>query len=291
MQSRVIEERKFGDNTTLDSCGSIARTSTQHELAFTLSFMLLVRFRAAVVVGLLASALLGRRASAQSGEIRTSDSSRAQLLAKARTADSLGRKEEAFLIRTRLREGDFEVGDHIYFSMEAPGLTTRFADSLVVLAGKVLRLPEPMGDVPVGGLLLTELGEAVRTSVDRYYKKAVIRVDPLFRILLSGAVARAGFYYLPGDVPLGDVIMRTGGQSPVADLRKITIRRGDRVQWGEEDVLSALSGGMTLQSLGVQPGDEIVVGTRYSNRWTTMLQYGLPIVGLLISITQLSRRR
>lgn len=250
--------------------------------------MLLVRFRYAAVVGLLA--LSGRVAHAQSSEVRTGEGLRAQLIAAARTADSLGRKEEAFQIRARLQQGDFEVGDHIFFSMEAPGLPNRFADTLVVLSGKILRLPQPMGDVPVGGLLLTEVSDALKASVDRYYKKAVVRVEPLLRILVSGAVARGGFYYVPSDAPLGDVIMRTGGQMPTADLKKITIRRGDRVLWREEDVLSALSGGMTLQTLGLQPGDEVVVGSRYSNRWLQVMQYGLPVVGLILSFIQLSRR-
>lgn len=253
--------------------------------------MLFVRFRSAAAAGLTALALLGGSADAQTGVAKTGEATRAQLIAEARTADSLGRKEEAFQIRARLREGDFEVGDHIYVSIEAPGLPTRFSDTLVVLAGKTLRLPEPIGTVPVGGLLMPEVSDAVTRAVDRYYKKAVVRVEPLLRLLVSGAVGRAGFYYLPSDVPLSDIIMRSGGQAAAADLRKITIRRGERVLWHEEDVLSALSGGLTLAGLKLQPGDEVVVGTRYGNRWLVVLQYGLPLVGLAISILQLSRRR
>src|SRR5262245_29886094 len=70
---------------------------------------------------------------------------RAQLLERLRVADSLGQKTEAFVIRTRLRDGDFEVGDRIDVRYE--GVTINRSDSLVVESGRVVRLGEPMGDL------------------------------------------------------------------------------------------------------------------------------------------------
>jgi hypothetical protein len=250
--------------------------------------MLRVRFRgvaAVAMVGLLG--LHGALAQKPDGS-DLKPKTRADLARMAKTADSLGRREEAYGIRTRLREGDFEVGDQILVSYEGLGLKAN--DSLVVQAGKVLRLGQSMGDLNLTGVLRSEIKDSIEARVARYYRNETVHVTPLLRLSVSGAVKVAGFYYERPDRPLSDLIMRTGGQDQAADLRKVEIKRGDRVFLQREDVVTALADGMTLDQLELEPGDEVVVGTKMSNKWITVLQYTVPITTAIL-LTFLYRRR
>lgn len=203
------------------------------------------------------------------------EGTRAQLTARARIADSLGRKEEAFLLRTRLRDGDFEVGDRIHVKYEGPGLTEE--KDLVVQAGRVVRLGEPMGDADLSGVLRFEVQSLIAARIDRLYKNEVVHVTPLVRVAISGAVHTPGTYHVPPDTPLSDVIMRNAGQDPSADSHNIVIRRGPQVLWAAADVQSALTNGLTVEGLNLEPGDEIVIGTRTPNRWWLVAQYAAGI--------------
>ncbi|MEP6492886.1 MAG: hypothetical protein ABJF01_09425 [bacterium] len=259
--------------------------------------MPLVRPRLSFVLGLFAFLAFARVTVAQAGNGK-SDGTRAQLLARAHIADSLGHHDEAFQLKARLQNGDFEVGDRALFVFETQPVQTpagvqvvRIADTLVVQAGKILRLkPELLGELNLNGVLMSELSDSVLARVAKFYKNATVRVDPLLRLSVSGTVGRAGVYYVAADAPLGDLIKATGaGQVPIADLKNITIKRGMSVLYVADDVQSALADGLTLQQLALQPGDEMVVGTKSSKPWLAILTYGLPIVAILIPLILRSR--
>src|SRR6185503_9323913 len=119
---------------------------------------------------------------------------------------------------TRLREGDFEVGDVIIATYEGPpgaltpvGSSGLRRDSLVVEAGKILHLTEPMGDLKLQGVLRFEIQDSIEGRVSRYFRNQVVRVSPLMRLKISGAAKSPGFYHFRTDIPLSDVIMRGGG--------------------------------------------------------------------------------
>ena len=216
--------------------------------------------------------------------------SRAALIARARAADSLGRKDESFQLHARLRDGDFAVGDRVLVSYEGLGLQ-RF-DTLVVLDGKILRLGQPMGDLNVNGVLRFEVRDSISARVGKYFKDETVQATPLTRIAVSGAVRAPGFYYMRRDSPLSDVITRSGGQDANSDLRNVVIKRGNETLWSKEDVASALEDGLTIDRLNLEPGDEIVVSPKASaaNRWMMVLQYGVPLISA-IAIPLLLQRR
>ena len=246
--------------------------------------------RLACLVGLLSAAFVLSPltlAVAQAPDGKTATGSRAQLIARARVADSLGRKDEAFLLRTRLREGDFEVGDAIIATFEGLALTRR--DSLVVGAGKVIRMLEPMGDMSLVGVLRSEIEDSVNVRVAKYFRNIVVHVTPLLRLSVSGAVRLPGFYQSRPDTPLSDLIMRVG-QDQTADLRNVTIKRGERVLWSGPDVQSALSEGFTLDRLELDPGDEIIVGSKTTNHWSSIVMYVLPALSVAALLLQQLRR-
>ena len=208
---------------------------------------------------------------------------RAQLLERLKVADSLGLKTEAFVIRARLRDGDFVVGDRIDVRYE--GVPISRSDSLVVESGRVVRLGEPMGDLGLTGVLRSELQDSVTARVDKYYRSEKVHVTSRLRLTVLGGVRSPGPLYARVDTPLSEVIMRAGGQDPNTDLTNVIIKRAGQVVMERRDVQTALTDGLTVERLGLLAGDEIVVGTRPpGNRWLLWVQIALPVLAIAIPL-------
>jgi len=249
--------------------------------------------RRVALAGALGFLLFAQRVAGQTPGEKPLPESRVQLMARARIADSLGRREEAFQLRARLTEGDFGVGDVIIASYEGPQLGLNRRDSLVVSAGRVLSMQSPLGDLDLRGVLRSEIADLITQRVGKYFKDEVVRVTPLLRLSVSGAVQRPSFYQVRPDEPLSSVIMRAG-QAPSADLRKTVVKRGDQTVWSEADVQTAFSDGLTVEQLTLEPGDEINVGEDSGvggrNTWMYVVQIGATVVSAII-IQALIRRR
>lgn len=263
---------------------SCPTSSHPFECAFNFPCMMFTSIRHAAFAVPLAALFIVQVAGAQSPVRRgTADMSRAQLEARVRVADSLGLKEETYLLRTRLKNGDFEPGDRIIASYEGVGLT-KF-DTLVVRGNserRLVTLGGELGELNMVGLLRSEIRDSITGRVATYYKNEIVNVVPLFRLSLAGAVRIPGVFHVRSDTPLSDVIMRTGGQDQTADLHNVVIKRGDQIVWGAEDVTSALSEGLTIEGLDLQPGDEIEIGARSQKSWTTYLPYVVPVITAIV---------
>ena len=247
--------------------------STRHLLSFGL-------------LGLLVTA--GTLPAQQPTQLPTVAESRPAIAARARIADSLGQKDEAERLRTRLRDGDFDVGDRLILVIEGPGLQK--SDTAIVQAGKIISLGKPMGDIPVGGLLRSELTDSITATVLKYFKNETVHATPLVRIGIGGAVRVPGFHYVRRDMPLGDLMTRSGGLDQNADPENIIIKRGNTVVWQKADVASAMQEGLTIDRLGLEPGDQVVVAAHSStNPWMVFLQYGVPVI-TAIAVPLLLRR-
>jgi hypothetical protein len=241
--------------------------------------MLPTRSRRAPLIGLLGVVLFGASAVAQGGAPADSGLTRAQLQARARLADSLHRTNEGLRVRSRLANGDFQVGDRIIAVYEGiGGVGTRRTDTLVVQSGRILRMGQPFGDMNLSGRLRSELGDSLTARVNKYFRNVTVQATSLLRVAISGAVRLPGFYYVPTDIPFSDLIMRAGGQDPSSDLAKVTVKQGEREIMSRQETQAALRDGSTLEMLSLQPGDEVVVGARSSNRWPMILGYGIPLI-------------
>jgi protein involved in polysaccharide export with SLBB domain len=246
--------------------------------------MFWVSIRRALVVGLLGVVAYAGRLSAQTTDSAATET-RARLTARLKRADSLHLRDEAFLLRARLQDGDFEVGDRITLTFSSPVL--KQTDTVVtVRENKTIQLPEPLGDVNLNGVLRSELKDSVYARFNTYFKDVVVSVVPLIRLSISGAVRSAGFFYLRTDQPINDLINQTGGRDPSADLDNVVIKRGDRVLWGSEDTRAAFSDGLTVERLGLTSGDEMVVAFKPSNHWNLIL----PIFSAVLSVLLLYRQ-
>lgn len=192
-------------------------------------------------------------------------------------------KEEVAFIRERLEEGDFQVGDRVVLSVQGNSV---LSDTLSVQPGRVLVLPQ-IGDVPLTGVLRSELQGYLSEQLAHYVQDATVRTQTLIRLAVLGEVARQGFYAVPAEGLVDDAIMVAGGPAPAADLDRVEIRRGERVLWAGEPLQQAIIAGFTLDQLNLRAGDRIVVPTReqgiFSGGVLRGLLVALPSVALLVS--------
>jgi len=184
--------------------------------------------------------------------------SRARLEAEARAAESAHRDAQAFLLRARLKNGDFQEGDRIIVVLES---TPTVLDTMQVRTGKMLQFPR-MADLSLEGVLRSELTDTLRRHLGRFLTKPGVRATPLLPVAVFGSVRNPGYYYTAADVVLRDVIMRAGGPLADADINHAVVRRAGQIIWNADDVRVALTDGLSLDRLHMHAGDEIFVPQR-----------------------------
>jgi protein involved in polysaccharide export with SLBB domain len=162
---------------------------------------------------------------------------------------------QAAMIRARLTEGDFQVGDRIAMTVEGQELLTRTFD---IGPGTILALPS-VGDLPLRGVLRSEIESRIAQHVGRVIVDPVVHVRPLVRFAVVGEVVRPGFYAASLDGLITDALMEAGGPSVRADLNAIRIERGTDVLYSGPALQEAIIAGRTLNQLNVRAGDRVVV--------------------------------
>lgn len=183
-------------------------------------------------------------------------SSRIELTAAAAQAERSGQPLEAAALRTRLRDGDFQVGDRIILTVVADVPRT---DTLVVREGRIIDLPVK-SVVDLNGVLRSEVKDRISAEVLKYVKAVDITVTPLTRIAVLGEVARPGYFAVRSDIPISDAIMIAGGPTGTADIERSVVRRANREYRSAQETRDAVTRGLTLDQFGLSAGDEIVIG-------------------------------
>jgi protein involved in polysaccharide export with SLBB domain len=178
-------------------------------------------------------------------------------------------------LRERLRVGDFRVGDRVVLHISG---SETVSDTLSVTASRALRVPEA-ADIPLDGVLRSELQDHLTTQLARYLRNAVVRAEPLTRLAVLGEVRSPGFIHVPSQSLLSDVITAAGGPTANGSLNRASIRRDGRIVLSSPSFARALTTGTTLDDLGIRAGDEIVVEAKRSTNWTQMLQATAIVVG------------
>jgi protein involved in polysaccharide export with SLBB domain len=166
-------------------------------------------------------------------------------------------RQEAELVRQRLQQGDFQVGDRIYLRVERQEELT---DTFTVAPGPVLILPT-IREVPLTGLLRSELKPHIEQHLKRFLVDPVVDATALMRVWIEGAVTQPGIYMLPAETVLTDALMRAGGLTRDAKMSAIRIERGEQRIWEGEPLQKAITQGHTLDQLNLKAGDRIVVAT------------------------------
>jgi protein involved in polysaccharide export with SLBB domain len=230
--------------------------------------------------------------SETTGSVHT-EMSRAQLEELARAAEqdaaktgSAEKRMEATQIRTRLRDGDFQVGDRILLTVRGD---STISDTVTVRAGRIIQLPN-IPDISLQGVLRSELQSYLTTQLSRYIKHPDVQTTSLVRIALLGGVGKPGFYQVPADVQITDAIMLAGGPTGNSKIDKSKIKRNDQIVYSSDAVQKALQAGLTIDQLNLRPGDEIVVGEKSTINWFQAVGIGVGIIGTVVAITHYSHR-
>ena len=183
-------------------------------------------------------------------------------------------------IRRRLERGDFQPGDAV--EVRVPGSDT-LSGVFQVDTGARLRMPV-IGDVDLTGVLYAEADSVLGEELSRYVRSDRIRVRPLKRVAVLGAVGSPGYYDVPPSITISDLLMRAGGPTQSSDLDDLEIRRD-----GEQIMRSGggLRESATLADLGVERGDQIQVpSTGTGTGFGTVMT----VIGAVTSLTWAATR-
>lgn len=222
---------------------------------------------------------------------------RAELEAAATAAERLARssgdskvrdrkQKEALAIRDRLREGDFQPGHRIFLQVSTDSALT---DTFTVRSDRKLLLPN-LPEISLEGVLDSELQSFMTAQVSKYVRNPSVRATGLLRIAIMGAVKAPGFYSMPTDMAMSDVVMLAGGPNPTAQLASSVVRRGSDVALEKSAVSEAFRRDLTLSDLGVRPGDELYVPDKTQTGWGRIFGGVGAISAAVISIIWLARR-
>lgn len=195
------------------------------------------------------------------------------------------KRAEAAVIRERLLEGDFFVGDQL--SIQLIG-DSGFSRTETVEFGRVLSL-RGLPDIPMRGVLRSEAQDYLASQIARYLKDPDVKVRPLIRLTMLGAIGKPGFYQLDADLLLSDALMQTGGIGNNTDFNTSKVRRGGIDIIDGETIAKAITEGRTLDQLNLRAGDEVEIGTKSKTNWLSTLRTFAAIPALIFSTYALGK--
>ncbi len=194
---------------------------------------------------------------------------------------------EAALVKRRLEEGDFQVGDQV--TLTVAGETDLQAKVVTVRTGPTLVLPN-MPEIGLAGVLRSELAGHLTRELGKYIRNPRVDVKSSIRITVLGAVVRPGFYYIPADAIATDIITEAGGPTTLAQLDKTVVRRDSEAIIDAETMRRAFAGGITVDQLNLHGGDEVVIGQPGASLGISSLNTALRVVTGTISLAFLASR-
>jgi polysaccharide export outer membrane protein len=173
----------------------------------------------------------------------------------------------------------FHVGDRIALTVEGP---QTISDTVAVREGLMLRLTG-LGDVSLVGVKRANIQAYLTQQIGKYIRDPIVHATALVRISVLGQVTRPGFYSVPSDILLSDVIMRAGGPTNGADLNRSQVKRDGEDFLSSDSTKAAFAAGLTLDQLHIAPGDELVIAEKPNSGLDTFLK----ILGIAVPVTTL----
>lgn len=179
---------------------------------------------------------------------------------------------DAAIIRDRLVMGDFRIGDRVILRVEGePDIPER----LPVQPGPRITLPR-MGSISLEGVLRSELEEYLTDQLGRFLQNPVVQAGSEIRISIMGSVGSPGFYTVPSEMLIGELLMHAGGPGGNADLEKLRIERLGESLWSGDEMQEFIVEGVTLDQLNLRAGDQVVLPEQTGpSIWGRVARWGL----------------
>jgi protein involved in polysaccharide export with SLBB domain len=199
-----------------------------------------------------------RKPQASRAELTAALANLEQVMSSTAYSKSLrkAKEAEAALVRVRLEEGDFQVGDQIdVVVVGEQALSTKFT----VLQDRVLSFPQ-LAPISLKGVLRSEVRDYLTQEIGKYIKNPQVTVQGSFiRLAIMGAVGKPGYYSVPADNLVSDAIMLAGGPQGTPQMEKSVVRRNGREVVPEGELERAIQAGQSLDQLNLHGGDELVL--------------------------------
>ena len=227
--------------------------------------------------------------------VETRDATRAELTTAMTTADRQSRDArlsadqrrqaaaQAQAIRARLETGDVQVGDRFEVTLTTDSVRRR---EVTVKEGGMVDM-DPLPPVSVAGALNAEVQPRIQRYLAGFYRDPQVRVQPLVRLLVIGAVGKPGPVVVAPDLPVSDVLPAAGGVGGRADLGKVEVRRDGRKIVSGKRFRQLMADGQTLAQAGIRTGDEIKVGEERRISWAFILTRGVFALTAFIGLLRL----
>lgn len=156
------------------------------------------------------------------------------------------------------RGAPFQPGDRVLLVVEGE---PRLTDTFVVASGPAIDLPG-IGVISLAGIRRDDIDAYMNQQLGRYLKHPMVHARALIRVEVVGEVAKPGFYAMPADALLSDVMMAAGGLTQNAKFADLSVSRdGNAVLHGSK-LQQALARGSTLDQLGLRSGDALLIPRR-----------------------------
>jgi protein involved in polysaccharide export with SLBB domain len=151
--------------------------------------------------------------------------------------------------------GDIRIGDRIVVKVDGEA---QLSDTFTVTSGPALILPV-VGSIPLAGVRRENIEKQLTAEIGRFIRNPNVKARLLVRLAVIGEVGRPGFYAVPIEALVNDVLMFAGGPTKDAKVEAIRIQRNGVATWPKDSLRAAMAQGLTLNQLDVQPEDVIFV--------------------------------
>ena len=193
--------------------------------------------------------------------------------------------DEATMLRNRLQEGDFRVGERFMLTLIKDTVRT---DSVTVRDSLLIGISN-LPDMSLRGVLRSELTPRLTAFVAEFLLNTGVRTQILTRVSVMGEVGRPGFYYLAPDRPISEALTTAGGPTTKANIKRLEVFRGGKTILSAKKSEQAVKEGKTLEQLNIQSGDEIRIPSTRTFNWSLIVQLLLLASSLFFALINLLR--
>ena len=152
-------------------------------------------------------------------------------------------------------DGGFQPGDRILLRVAGE---LELTDTFTVSTGPALILPI-VGTVSLAGVKRDSVETVLAAAVAKFFRDPLVHARALVRVAVLGEVLRPGFYSVPSDARVADVVMVAGGPTPFAQVDGLRVTRDGAELLSHDATKKVVAQGLTLSQIDIRSEDQFVV--------------------------------